>query len=111
MPDWRIEADGKQYEIPDKMTLGEQNILARDFGLTTMSDFELSNIRHVSGLLFVAMCRETPNVAKSNIRLALDAVTSIDFIDLDPDGEPEVPEGKTDPTQPAEPGGSPSATG
>lgn len=98
MADWQIIADGKQYKVPEKLTLGEQMILASDFGIDNMSEFELSNIRHISGLLFVAMCRETPNVARSNLRAALNVITSLDFVDLDVDEDTEPTE--PDPTRP-----------
>ena len=93
--DLRIVADGTRYKFPDKLTLGELNTLAKDFGVTDPSTLDVGNILHVSGMLYIAMRRDNPTIAPTMIHRMLDAVTTLDFEDMDP--APEEP-ATADPT-------------
>lgn len=93
----KIKADDVEYDFPDKLELGELRLLKRHFDLARPDEFDIRNIDHMAGLLFIALRRSNPVLPVDAVIAKVDATQRIEFPDAEEGTEEERPTKAGDP--------------
>lgn len=106
----QIKVLGSTYPFPTKaLTLGEQMLLKRTYGVTAGQEFDWTDPEHLATLLFRAMRQASPDATAKSIMQSIDRVTDIEL--LDDEGNPldVSADDESDPTPPAAASGEESS--
>lgn len=91
----QIKALGNTYPFPSKpLTLGEQRLLKREFGVIPSEDFDLGDPDHLAAFLYAAMREHSPEASAKSILTSINRVREIEI--LNDDGSPLGSEDATD---------------
>lgn len=110
----KIKIDGRVYQLwseDDKLTLGEQALLKREYGyLPARDEFDHTDPDHVRGYAFMVLRKALPKAPAKALVEQVDGISEVEFVG--DDGEPltdsDVEEPETDPTS-SQPGSEPGS--
>lgn len=100
----KIKVLSHLYDPPQgNLTLGEQRIIKREFGVVPTDDLDVTDPDHLGAFLYATFRQADANATSASILKAIDGVKEMEFVNDDGtpftgDDEQDDAEGKADPT-------------